>query len=92
MNDEESAYQAMVSRDRRFDGLFYVAVRTTGIYCRPVCPARKPLRKNCHFFRYAEQAEKSRLPALPEMPAGTCPWPRAHRPGRVSVPAIHRRY
>lgn len=58
MNDEESAYQAMVSRDSRFDGLFYVAVRTTGIYCRPVCPARKPLRKNCHFFAMLNRLKK----------------------------------
>ena len=77
MNDEESAYQAMISRDSRFDGLFYVAVRTTGIYCRPVCPARKPLRKNCHFFRYAEQAEKAGyrpcLRCRPELAPGHAP-------------------
>ncbi len=81
MNDEESAYQAMVSRDSRFDGLFYVAVHTTGIYCRPVCPARKPLRKNCHFFRYAEQAEKAGyrpcLRCRPELAPGHAPIDQA---------------
>src|ERR1700755_1711593 len=40
--DPESCYRAVKSRDRRFDGVFYTAVRTTGIYCRPSCPARTP--------------------------------------------------
>ena len=38
--DTEACYRAVSSRDRRFDGVFYTAVRTTGIYCRPSCPAR----------------------------------------------------
>lgn len=77
MTDEKSAYQALVSRDRRFDGLFFTAVRSTGIYCRPVCPARTPLRKNCQFFRYAEQAEKAGyrpcLRCRPELAPGHAP-------------------
>lgn len=77
MTDEKSAYQALVSRDQRFDGLFYTAVRSTGIYCRPVCPARTPLRKNCQFFRYAEQAEKAGyrpcLRCRPELAPGHAP-------------------
>ncbi len=51
-------YQAMLARDSRFDGKFYVGVRTTGIYCRPICPAR-PLRKNVEFFASHLLAEKA---------------------------------
>ena len=39
--DADRCYTAVQSRDRRFDGVFYTAVRTTGIYCRPSCPARR---------------------------------------------------
>jgi len=53
MND---LYQAMLARDRRFDGKFFVAVKTTGIYCRPICPAR-PKRENLEFFPDAASAE-----------------------------------
>lgn len=77
MTDDTSAYQAIQSRDSRFDGLFYTAVRSTGIYCRPVCPARTPLRKNCQFFRFAEQAEKAGyrpcLRCRPELAPGNAP-------------------
>jgi AraC family transcriptional regulator of adaptative response / DNA-3-methyladenine glycosylase II len=54
--DRAVLYQALLSRDKRFDGRFYVGVRTTGIYCRPVCPAR-PLLKNVQFYRSAAEAE-----------------------------------
>ena len=49
-------YQAMLARDHRFDGKFFVAVKTTGIYCRPICPAR-PKRENLEFFPDAVSAE-----------------------------------
>lgn len=49
-------YQAMLTRDSRFDGKFYVGVKTTGIYCRPICPAR-PKRENVEFFENALNAE-----------------------------------
>jgi AraC family transcriptional regulator of adaptative response / DNA-3-methyladenine glycosylase II len=54
--DEERCYRAMQSRDARFDGWFYVAVRTTGIYCRPSCPVRPPKRVNVSFFPTAAAA------------------------------------
>ncbi|HWM88291.1 MAG TPA: AlkA N-terminal domain-containing protein [Kofleriaceae bacterium] len=57
MRDEDMCYQAMKSRDARFDGRFFVAVLTTGIYCRPICPARTPLRRNVRFFACAAAAE-----------------------------------
>ena len=43
-------YRALVERDASFEGLFYACVRTTGIFCRPTCPARKPLPKNVEYF------------------------------------------
>ena len=49
MTDEER-WQAMLAKDRRFDGAFVTGVHSTGIYCRPSCPARAPLRKNVRFY------------------------------------------
>ena len=51
-------WQATLARDRRADGTFVLAVRSTHIYCRPSCPARRPLRRNVTFFRTREEAEK----------------------------------
>ncbi len=53
----EVCYRALESRDARFDGLIYVAVRSTGIYCRPICPARTPRIANCRFFGSAAAAQ-----------------------------------
>ena len=52
-------YKALCSHDRRFDGRFFVGVRTTGIYCRPVCRVRTPKEENCIFFETAAEAEKA---------------------------------
>ncbi|MFD7710129.1 DNA-3-methyladenine glycosylase 2 family protein [Streptomyces sp. NPDC059786] len=57
MPDFETYYRAMASRDPRFDGSFYVAVTTTGVYCRPVCGSRTPKPQNVRFFRVAAAAE-----------------------------------
>lgn len=54
--DPDSCYAALQARDRRFDGQFFTAVRTTGIFCRPICPATTPQRKNVSFFRSAAAA------------------------------------
>jgi AraC family transcriptional regulator, regulatory protein of adaptative response / methylated-DNA-[protein]-cysteine methyltransferase len=51
-------WRATLSRDARADGTFVLAVRSTRIYCRPSCPARRPLRRNVVFFRTGEEAEK----------------------------------
>lgn len=56
--DPDTCYRAVVSHDRRFDGRFFVAVSSTGIYCRPVCAVRTPKRENCSFFATAAAAEK----------------------------------
>jgi AraC family transcriptional regulator, regulatory protein of adaptative response / methylated-DNA-[protein]-cysteine methyltransferase len=50
-------WQAALARDPRADGRFFLAVRSTGVYCRPSCPARRPLRKNVLFFRTHHEAE-----------------------------------
>jgi AraC family transcriptional regulator, regulatory protein of adaptative response / DNA-3-methyladenine glycosylase II len=55
--DFDSCYRAVSARDTRFDGRFYTAVTSTGIYCRPICPARTPARKNVRFYRHAAAAE-----------------------------------
>lgn len=55
--DFERCYRAVRSRDPRFDGWFYTAVRTTGIYCRPSCPATTPRRRNVRFFPTAAAAQ-----------------------------------
>jgi AraC family transcriptional regulator, regulatory protein of adaptative response / DNA-3-methyladenine glycosylase II len=49
----------MQARDRRFDGVFYVAVQSTGIYCRPICRVRIPMQRNCRFYALAAQAEQA---------------------------------
>ncbi|MDX1932144.1 MAG: DNA-3-methyladenine glycosylase 2 [Capsulimonadales bacterium] len=79
----DACYQALQTHDRRFDGVFFVGVATTGIYCRPVCPARTPLRRNCRFFDNAAAAEK----------AGFRPCLRCRpelAPGRATVDAGRR--
>jgi AraC family transcriptional regulator of adaptative response/methylated-DNA-[protein]-cysteine methyltransferase len=57
--DEDRCWNALLTRDARFDGLVYFGVRSTGIYCRPVCPARKPRRENVAFFGSAVEAERA---------------------------------
>ena len=51
--DRDACYRAIQSRDPRFDGRLFVGVTSTGIYCRPVCPARTPRFENCRFFASA---------------------------------------
>ena len=59
MESDFDCYQAFRSRDARFDGLFFVGVKTTGIYCRPVCPARTPMARSCVFVATAAAAERA---------------------------------
>lgn len=56
---KENLYQAFLSQDARFDGRFFVGVSSTGIYCRPVCKAKKPAIDNCTFFETAAAAQKA---------------------------------
>ena len=55
--DEGTCWRAVTTRDRRFEGRFVMGVRTTGVYCRPGCPARMPLKRNVSFFTCAAAAE-----------------------------------
>ena len=54
--DQDTCYAALLGRNADYEGVFYVGVRTTGIFCRPTCPARKPKRENCEFFTDAQAA------------------------------------
>ena len=76
--DTESCYRAVKSRDRRFDGVFYTAVRTTGIYCRPSCPARTPAYGNVTFHPSAAAAQAAGFRAckrcLPDATPGSPDW------------------
>jgi AraC family transcriptional regulator of adaptative response / DNA-3-methyladenine glycosylase II len=53
----DQCYQAVLTRDARFDGRFFVAVKSTRIYCRPICRVKTPMRKNCTFYSHAAEAE-----------------------------------
>ena len=83
MIDPAAAYHALTSRDARFDGVFFVGVTSTGIYCRPICPVKTPQERNCRFFASAEAAEKADFrPCLrcrPELAPGLAPVDRAHQ-------------
>src|SRR5579875_2905207 len=57
--DFDTCYRALQSRDARFDGRFFTAVTSTGIYCRPICPARTPMRRHCRFFPSAAAAQQA---------------------------------
>ena len=59
VEDEERCYRAVQSRDARFDGWFFTAVVTTGIYCRPSCPAVTPKRQNMRFYPTAAAAQQA---------------------------------
>lgn len=78
MSTNEIFERARLSRDARFDGQFFVGVRTTGIYCRPICPANAPKSENVTFYRTAAAAaEAGYRPCLrcrPECAPGTPAW------------------
>jgi AraC family transcriptional regulator, regulatory protein of adaptative response / DNA-3-methyladenine glycosylase II len=57
--DPRACYRAIQTRDARFDGRLFVGVRTTGVYCRPICPARTPKAENCRFFASAAAAQEA---------------------------------
>ncbi|MBY0292964.1 MAG: trifunctional transcriptional activator/DNA repair protein Ada/methylated-DNA--[protein]-cysteine S-methyltransferase [Alphaproteobacteria bacterium] len=53
---QQEYYQALINKNPAYEGIFYVGVKTTGVFCRPTCPARKPKFENCEFFETAQQA------------------------------------
>ena len=101
--DPARAWKAVLSRDAASDGLFVFGVSTTGVYCRPSCPARRPLRENVSFFAGPGEAEAAGLrPCLRCRPASTEPaaavravqralaFLEAHTGENVPLPALAR--
>lgn len=92
MTNDPALYSAYASRDPRFDGIFFIGVTSTGIYCRPVCTAKTPRAGNCRFFDSAEAAEKAKFrPCLrcrPELAPGKAPVDDAHRIAAMIVQRI----
>ncbi|MFF3763481.1 AlkA N-terminal domain-containing protein [Streptomyces sp. NPDC001922] len=87
-DDEDTRYEAVRSRDARFDGEFFFAVVTTGIYCRPSCPAVTPKRQNVRFHPTAASAQRSGYRACrrcrPDAVPGSAAWnARADLVGRA---------
>lgn len=88
MTSDDSRYEAVTSRDARFDGEFFFAVSTTGIYCRPSCPATTPKRRNVTFFPTAAAAQGGGFRACrrcrPDAVPGSADWnARADLVGRA---------
>jgi AraC family transcriptional regulator of adaptative response / DNA-3-methyladenine glycosylase II len=82
-------YDALAARDARFDGILFVGVTSTGIYCRPVCRVKTPRAANCRFFDSAQQAEQAGFrPCLrcrPELAPGNAPVDDAQRIAHLIV-------
>ncbi|MGW9032766.1 DNA-3-methyladenine glycosylase 2 family protein [Streptomyces sp. NPDC055722] len=78
MTEEDTRYEAVRSRDARFDGEFFFAVATTGIYCRPSCPAVTPKRRNVRFYPTAAAAQSAGFRACrrcrPDAVPGSAEW------------------
>ncbi|MES2531780.1 MAG: Ada metal-binding domain-containing protein [Pseudomonadota bacterium] len=76
--ESDACYLAMKAHDARFDGTFFTAVTSTGIYCRPVCRVKLPRRENCRFYKHAAQAEAAGFrPCLrcrPELAPRAASW------------------
>ena len=79
--DIQQSWQAVQTRDRRFDGRFVYAVKSTGVYCNPSCPSRRPQPEQVRFFTGPAEAQSAGFRAcrrcLPDRPAGEsdgAPW------------------
>lgn len=90
--DNDQCYTILCARDVRWDGVFFVAVSSTGIYCRPICPARTPAKERCTFFRDAAAAEQAGYRAClrchPERAPGQAPVDAVPRLVRRAVARI----
>src|SRR5271154_3955384 len=90
--DPQALYKALLAHDARFDGLFFVAVTSTGIYCRPVCPVKPPKEINCRFYNTAQEAEQAGFrPCLrcrPELAPGNAPMDSSQRIAHLIVQRI----
>ena len=87
--EHRSLYNALLARDSRFDGVFFVGVTSTGIYCRPICRVKTPKAANCRFFNTAQEAEHAGFrPCLrcrPELAPGNAPVDDAQRIAQLIV-------
>ncbi len=90
--DPDLCRAARLSRDRRFDGEFFLGVSTTGIYCRPICPARQPAERNVVYFRHAAQAAQAGyrpcLRCRPETAPNSPAWLGTHTTVRRALALI----
>ncbi len=90
--DADACYRALSAKDARFDGLFFVGVTTTGIYCRPVCRAKTPSRARCQFYGSAAGAEREGFRACfrcrPELAPGGARMDAASRVVEAAVARI----
>jgi AraC family transcriptional regulator of adaptative response / DNA-3-methyladenine glycosylase II len=88
----EQCYQAMITHDPRFDGHFFVAVKSTRIYCRPICRSKRPALERCEFYRLAAAAEvagyRPCLRCRPELAPGQAPADSADRLTSAAVKQI----
>lgn len=87
--DTRRFYSALTARDRRFDGVFFVGVTSTDVYCRPICPAKTPRQSNCRFFDTPQEAEHAGFrPCLrcrPELAPGSAPVDDGQRIAQLIV-------
>jgi AraC family transcriptional regulator, regulatory protein of adaptative response / DNA-3-methyladenine glycosylase II len=90
--DPRARYKALLARDPRFDGIFFVGVISTGIYCRPICPVKPPKEVNCRFYNSAQEAEHAGFrPCLrcrPELAPGHAPVDQSQRMAHSIVQRI----
>jgi AraC family transcriptional regulator of adaptative response / DNA-3-methyladenine glycosylase II len=95
LNDDH-CYEAIKARDTRFDGVFFVGVSTTGIYCRPICRVRTPGRDRCTFYSNAASAEAAGyrpcLRCRPELAPGSAPMDAVPRVAGLAVARIEAGY
>src|SRR6478609_654849 len=92
--DHRRLYNALTARDSRFDGVFFVAVSSTGIYCRPICPAKTAKAVNCRFYDTAQEAEHAGFrPCLrcrPELAPGNARVDDAQRIAQLIVQRLEQ--
>jgi AraC family transcriptional regulator of adaptative response / DNA-3-methyladenine glycosylase II len=90
--DDETCFRALTARDPRFDGLFFVGVTTTKIYCRPICTAKPAGRDRCRFYSNSALAERAGFrPCLrcrPELAPGHAPVDAVQRTARIAARRI----
>jgi len=90
--DHRGRYKALLARDPRFDGIFFVGVTSTGIYCRPICPVKPPKEVNCRFYNSAQEAElagfRPCLRCRPELAPGKAPVDHSQRIAHLVVQRI----